>query len=1117
MDEFKKRYAQLNAAQKQAVDHIDGPILVVAGPGTGKTQLLSMRVANILRKADVTPKNILCLTFTEDAAQNMRERLTAIIGQEAYDVEIHTFHSFGASIIGRYGEYFYQGIGTKAADELSTYEIFRTIFTNLPPDNPLATQFEGEFLFLRGAQQAIDNFKTAGLAPTEVAAIAKDNQTFITEANRAIADIMEGFTRVDKTTPERFQKMLDALRQAIAAKPAQLPSFVKYLGETLTASLDKTLQQVEATGKTTAITEWKNAYLKQNAKGEWQLKETETNKKLLALADVYDQYLLALREAELFDFNDMIMRVVHAMELFDELRLNLQEQYQYILVDEFQDTSLAQLRMIQSLTNNPVFEGKPNVLAVGDDDQAIYSFQGAELSNILSFHDLYTDVKVITLTENYRSRQEVLDGAAFVIGQSTERLATSLPNLNKNIVAKNASLPAAAIVHKRFGSEDQQRQWIADDIARQINNGVSPADIAVISAKHSGLKAIAPSLAARDIPVRYDKRENILEVPQIAQLITLTKTIIAIGNNNQRAVNALLPEVISFDFWQVPTQIIWETYVANNKSGEPWLETLRKGPHQQLSDMATALIELGTHAAQTPLEAFLDQLTGATPLHIQQDAANTQLEIIPRQWESPFKNYYFDNQNGHSLSQLELLSHLRFIRDRLREFNSTEALTAKDFLRYVELCNQAGIQLVDTTPHREQQQAVSLYTAHASKGLEFGHVYIADANQEVWAASASHRGSIPMPANLPIERASGSEDERRRLLFVAMTRAKYRLIITGFEAAKRGNGPLKFLASYSGAPTPSTLVPEAIPITPDDTAAIAEQLQTSWHDRHIVAQQQPGMKDILEPVLANYKLSITHLQCFTNIVNAGPQEFFLRYILRFPQKQSGQLALGNAVHATLDAAQKHLVATGQLKEVPKLLEDFANSLHKQKVTPDEEKNLIDYGNRVLSTYLNERYSGFSAKERFEFDLSSQPVLLGSVRLAGKIDRITPLDDNTVRVTDFKTSRPLYSWDDKDPSKAIRLHFYKQQLVFYKLLLEQSKALGTNTRVGEAGIEFVIPDSDGHIADTLSFSPIDADVERLKALATVVWQKVQNLDLPDVSGYPKSLKGVLQFEDDLINS
>src|ERR1035437_10388980 len=109
MMDFKKRYATLNKAQREAVDAIDGPVMVIAGPGTGKTELLSVRTANILQKTDTLPENILCLTFTDSGANAMRERLTEIMGKDAYKVAIHTFHSFGSEIINQYGEYFYQG------------------------------------------------------------------------------------------------------------------------------------------------------------------------------------------------------------------------------------------------------------------------------------------------------------------------------------------------------------------------------------------------------------------------------------------------------------------------------------------------------------------------------------------------------------------------------------------------------------------------------------------------------------------------------------------------------------------------------------------------------------------------------------------------------------------------------------------------------------------------------------------------------------------------------------------------------------------------------------------------------------------------------------------------
>jgi len=138
--DFQKRYNKLNDCQKKAVDLIDGPVMVIAGPGTGKTELLSVRVANILQKTDTLPENILCLTFTESGANAMRERLIQIIGKDAYKVAVHTFHSFGTDIINQNGQYFYNGAHFKPADTVSSYEVIRNIFEKLEYNNPVISQ-----------------------------------------------------------------------------------------------------------------------------------------------------------------------------------------------------------------------------------------------------------------------------------------------------------------------------------------------------------------------------------------------------------------------------------------------------------------------------------------------------------------------------------------------------------------------------------------------------------------------------------------------------------------------------------------------------------------------------------------------------------------------------------------------------------------------------------------------------------------------------------------------------------------------------------------------------------------------------------------------------------------
>lgn len=189
--EFSTRYAQLNERQKQAVDTIDGPVMVVAGPGTGKTELLSVRIANILQKTDTLPENILCLTFTDSGAAAMRERLIGIIGKDAYKVAIHTFHSFGTEIINRYRDYFYNGADFQPADDVTRYELLRGIFSELDHSNPLASTMNGEFVHLKDAQTVISELKRSGLTSDELRAILDQDEVALDIVERAIGPLFD--------------------------------------------------------------------------------------------------------------------------------------------------------------------------------------------------------------------------------------------------------------------------------------------------------------------------------------------------------------------------------------------------------------------------------------------------------------------------------------------------------------------------------------------------------------------------------------------------------------------------------------------------------------------------------------------------------------------------------------------------------------------------------------------------------------------------------------------------------------------------------------------------------------------------------------------------------------
>ncbi|MDR2524472.1 MAG: UvrD-helicase domain-containing protein, partial [Candidatus Nomurabacteria bacterium] len=188
---FEQKYqtelARLNADQRRAVEQIDGPVMVLAGPGTGKTQLLSMRVANILQRTDMNPSNILCLTFTNAASINMTKRMSELFGEAAYDVAVFTFHSFAGYIINRFPEYFNDGADFSPVDEITKHELLSKILSDLPHDNPLSKFLDDQPIYLKDTVRAISDIKRAGLLPDELLSVVDENEKFIEFAEPILA------------------------------------------------------------------------------------------------------------------------------------------------------------------------------------------------------------------------------------------------------------------------------------------------------------------------------------------------------------------------------------------------------------------------------------------------------------------------------------------------------------------------------------------------------------------------------------------------------------------------------------------------------------------------------------------------------------------------------------------------------------------------------------------------------------------------------------------------------------------------------------------------------------------------------------------------------------------
>jgi len=1093
--EFQNRYQQLNKAQQQAVDTIDGPVMVLAGPGTGKTELLSVRVANILNKTDALPENILLLTFTESGQAAMRERLVGIIGKDAYKVAIHTFHSFGSDIIAANREYFYRNALFQPADDIKQYEILRSIFEELPFSNPLSSTMNGEYTHLSDAQKVISELKrNSALTSDELLAVIQQSEASLDTIERLIIPVFDA--GIKKSTAAQLEPLLGDIEAHVNTLETlyEITPLAKIIYESLKIALDT----AAAEHPTKPITIWKNAWLERTPQKILAFKDRKHLAKLKALSFIYYEYVNRMEKASAFDYDDMIMQVVHAMEVYEDLTLNLQEKYLYIMVDEFQDTNVAQLRILHNLTNNPVNEGRPNILVVGDDDQAVYGFQGADSSTITSFSETYPQVQRIILTDNYRSGADILAASRAVITQGTDRLEAQIPELSKQLAAQKEG-PGTVEVWN-FESSDSERSFIVQQIHNDITQGADPSSIAVLARRHAEIQSLLPFFRQANIPVRYDKQESVLDSPPIIVLEQLARVLVALAEGNHRLVESLLPELLAHPAWNISPHALWRLSLNAYTDRQNWMEIMATTP-----DFVAIHEWLVTHSKAVhtmPLEPLLDSIIGRPDA---QQPQNSSPSIA-----SPFYNYFFSHAslNETPSAYLEYLEALRTIRSKLREYAPGDSIGLTQFVTFIELHRRLGISIMIQSPSVDTQtSAVNLLTAHKAKGLEFDTVYVYNSVDSSWGQNARSRSrSIGYPANLPLAPSGSTADERIRLFYVAMTRAERRLFLT--HSSSNDANAATSIANFLVDTTIPTIEQTALSI--EDHTAIAE---TAWY--HPLVSPINDLKTILTPQLEAFKLSATSLNNFLDVSRGGPEYFLLNNLLHFPQTKLASAAYGTAVHWTMQQAHTHVLSTGEQKPLEDSLHDFEVALEKERLDSADHKRYLQMGSEHIPAFIRSGVAPMTTSQKAEATFAHQDVRLDDARLTGSLDVIDiNKTDKTISVTDYKTGRPLQSWDRGDTHEKMKLHRYRQQLAFYKILVEQSADYHTYT-VTDGSLAFIEPTKTGE-SIVLPLNLASEDIERTKKLIRAVWKHIVTLDLPDVSDYSNDLAGRLAFEQDLID-
>ena len=841
--------------------------------------------------------------------------------------------------------------------------------------------------------------------------------------------------------------------------------------------------------------------------GKRVFKDSLAIEKLLALGDVYQMYQDALHSNGYFDYEDMILQVVEALTKHVTLRTELEEMYQYIMVDEFQDTNNAQLSLVKAISSNPVHEGRPNVCVVGDDDQAIYKFQGAEISNILSFKKLYDDVEVIVLTENYRSTQKVLDFARAIVVQGIERLETR-EKISKDLVARNTKLDVGEIHTLSFPSPEEEYAYIAAEVAKLLKKKVEAKEIALIAREHKQLILLLPYLDKLDIPYTYTRKENVFDEQHVKELIILCRFLATVGDTKYER-DDLLPSILAFPFWGIDRIAVWRIAEHAKRENISWLAAMEQSTDEKISTLAKFLIELGIASQTTPLEIILDTLVGSKDIPLTSESPDDDTSflleplVLANDFTSPYKSFYFGKSalKENASSYIHFLSSLRVFMRALREYKEGESLRAHDVGGFVDMHMSYNIPLINETPFAHNENSVQLLTSHGAKGLEFAYVFVVSVNDAIWAGSK--KGSkLSFPANLPLTGAGDNEDDFIRLFYVALTRARHTLYITHHKS------PLRFL-STSELPDTNTVVSD---ITESDL--LAHGLS--------VYQAPPFAKDeraLLEKVVEGYMLSPTHLNNFLNIIDGGPMMFLEQNLLRFPQAKTASSVYGTAIHKALEDAHIMARKDGKLPPLQSLTSIFSKELKYGRLQDFEEEKLRVRGEKVLARYYELKSSEIKKGAQVEINFAKQSVMVDGALLTGKIDKVLEGEDKEWMFVDLKTGKGFSDWDEKGQSAydEIKLHHYKYQLMMYKILVENSRDYSNHT-VTSGVLEFAEEEVDGKIQELiLSFSghDIDHELPRFKKLIVAVYKKIATLDFPDTEKYEKTLEGIKEFEDDLI--
>lgn len=1015
---FDAEYKKLNDKQREAVDTIYGPVLVVAGPGTGKTQILALRIANLLKSdAQISPQNILCLTYTEEGKKNMRDRLFKLIGAEtAQYISVHTYHSFCNEVIQQNLSLFDKET-LDAASELEKIQYIKSILLKL------------------------------------------DNKNILYNAKNPNANA------------NYLLRMFSKMKQE------------NWTAEFL---LEKTNQQIhflkndESSLSTRGVTK---GQLKQAV-----VKEIESYKKSSDAIKLFDAYKQLMLENHRYDFDDMINWVIDMFQHNPDILASYYEKYQYLLVDEFQDTNGSQMKIIDLLTE---YDVSPNVFVVGDDDQSIFRFQGASVENMKDFQHKYLPHGLIEicLKINYRSTQGILDHAKNLIEKAGERLVNHNPALDKNLISYHTSTNHEDFQPRilSFHNPRYEKIYIAKRIQTLINQGVKPKEIAVLFYDNKSCIDMGSYLHLLNIPYYTKKNYNLFDDILAKQLLQILKYI-ACERTNAYSGDSLLFEILHYHFFQIPAiEIAKAAILSNDKSNEnrKVKYSFRRYLQENISiQHPTLFIENGRDAFQyavTTLEQLINESHNLSLIQLM-DTIIQKCHIIQHILNSPNK-----------FEELETLTiFFDFIKE---EAHRNPAMDVNELTNLLDIMQENDIELPRFKLYGNEE-AVRLFTVHASKGREFEYVFVASAVKLQWEGRKTPANMIKIPENVfETAKSNKDNDELRRMMYVALTRAKKELLVSYYNIDLQEKEMEKSLFLYEIFG--ENFEPEK-PIISNQMLFEFETLIPQVDEK---IKMEVIEKSFIEKQLQHFELNVTALNHYL----ACPLHFYFNNIVRIPSGLHENMSFGSAIHKALEK----LFATMKLNEqvfppLEEFQQYFLNFMRRnsEKFSPSGFERKVNYGLDILKNIYETNIDTWHKVVNIEFNAKAT---LDGIPLKGFIDKVEYYE-NEITLVDYKTGdyksdytkkKLLSMEDDKEDIGGD----YWRQAMFYKILLDNDK--NNKYKATCAKYEFLEPDKKSKtLPKPHIFHFPKEHIDQVKTQIKDTWQKIQQHEFYEGCGKEK---------------